>query len=326
MSVCPSVYGLLFLVFGFWFLVFDGAFDDLHLKLSTRQCFVFPLAYPSPLLLDFPAVEYARAAMKANQIGEITSVSADFHFNSTISDEYPSSPLYNAKLGGGAAMYVAPYPISAVLSCFSGFPKRVVSVGVVDAETGVDLSGSMSMMFTQPAAKRQSQVAASSPRRLDPRGAAVASIQFGFCGESQEETVIVGTRGRIKIHSPAHCPTKVSVSSYVPEKRLEVEEESFTFDLPEDTDQIKESGGWNYPNSAGLAYEAAAIARCIKQGLRESPQYTIQESLWVLRIIDMYREQCGIATICVEEVRTNEVDEGEEVKGGRGKDCEVKSE
>ena len=52
--------------------------------------------------------------------------------------------------------------------------------------------------------------------------------------------------------------------------------------------------GYCYPNSAGFAYEAAAVARCIAAGLTEAPQYPLSETLNSAKILDEIRKQIGV--------------------------------
>jgi hypothetical protein len=40
----------------------------------------------------------------------------------------------------------------------------------------------------------------------------VVSLNWSIACETQEETTFIGTKGRIKIHAPAHCPTDVTVT------------------------------------------------------------------------------------------------------------------
>jgi hypothetical protein len=60
-------------------------------------------------------------------------------------------------------------------------------------------------------------------------------------------------------------------------------DKEFHYELPEPPASVAAAGGFNYPNSNGFQYEALAVQRCINSGLRETPQYTVQESLTVSR-------------------------------------------
>lgn len=116
-------------------------------------------------------------------------------------------------------------------------------------------------------------------------------------GESSEETIVIGTKGRLIIHTPCHCPTRITcmVKAHGRGKLGEVTE--YEYQIPEETEEIRSSGGFFYPNSSGFAYEAAAVARCISKGLKEAPQYTLDETLTTMRLIDDLRSQLGVLPV-----------------------------
>ena len=66
--------------------------------------------------------------------------------------------------------------------------------------------------------------------------------------------------------------------------------------MPPDAPSVTASGGYYYPNSAGLAYEAAAIARCLSEGKREVPQWTRGLSEATIKVLEEYREAIGMKT------------------------------
>jgi predicted dehydrogenase len=101
----------------------------------------------------FPAVQKARNLVfgteKENSVlGAVAKVYSDFNFQAADSEEYPTSFVYNRKLGGGASMLVAPYPLAAATLFFGGAePENINVVGQMDKATGVDLQGGMIMSF-----------------------------------------------------------------------------------------------------------------------------------------------------------------------------------
>lgn len=253
----------------------------------------------------FPAVEKARSlalgssdGIEKGVIGEVVQVHSDFNFNASDSEHYPSSFVYNHDLGGGASMLVAPYPIAAATLFFNGVePDSIKAVGQLDVATGVDLQGTAILNF--PPTGDLSPVLDSTTEESTPKlpGAGAATLSFGILGESEEETLVLGTKGRIKICTPGHCPTKIVATIKTGGRGASGGELVFEYPVPEDTEEIINAGGYFYPNSAGLSYEAAAVARCIASGKTEAPQYTINETLTNMKVVDALRSQIGVKPI-----------------------------
>jgi len=101
----------------------------------------------------FPAMEQARKLVygtdtNLGRIGHVAQVYSDFNFNAADSEEYPSSFVYNHKLGGGATLLVAPYPVAASMMFFShATPDQIKAVGQVDHLTGADLQATVVLKF-----------------------------------------------------------------------------------------------------------------------------------------------------------------------------------
>eukprot|EP00751_Fragilariopsis_kerguelensis_P020000 CAMPEP_0170890290 /NCGR_PEP_ID=MMETSP0734-20130129/40000_1 /TAXON_ID=186038 /ORGANISM="Fragilariopsis kerguelensis, Strain L26-C5" /LENGTH=397 /DNA_ID=CAMNT_0011279091 /DNA_START=515 /DNA_END=1709 /DNA_ORIENTATION=- len=240
----------------------------------------------------FPAVQKARDLATGSEkvLGEIAAVNSDFNFNAADSDAYPSSFLYQRKLGGGANLLVAPYPIAAASMFFDGrmpadikavgqvdteidgrMPEDIKAVGQVDTEMEVELQAAVVLSFSPTDNVKPTMESGkddNSPGNVYPKlpGSGVATLSYGFLCETPEETVIVGSKGRMKIQSPSHCPTKLSVELKAAGRGKTDNTLNFEYPLPEDTKDIISSGGYFYPNSAGFIYEAAAVARCIAAG------------------------------------------------------------
>lgn len=255
----------------------------------------------------FPAVEHARQLAlgchgekkSATTIGQVAAVFSDFNFNASDSEEYPTSFVYNRKLGGGASLLTGPYPIAAATMFYPGAtPDSIKVVGQVDATTGVDLQACISLSFP-PTSDVAPAMDDSNQQESTPKlpGAGVANLSYGLLCESVEETTVVGTKGRLTIKSPAHCPTKLVVTLKGDGRGAAAGEMVYEYPLPEDTEEIKAAGGYFYPNSAGFCYEAAAVARCIVNGKLEAPQYKLSETLVAMKILEQTRLQLGVKTV-----------------------------
>lgn len=127
--------------------------------------------------------------------------------------------------------------------------------------------------------------------------AGTAMCSYGFLGESEEQTTVIGTKGRLTIETPAHCPTKLRMTLKAAGRGQKVGETVFDYPLPEETEEVKKAGGFVYPNSAGFMYEAAAVARCIAAGKTEAPQFTLDETYSNAQLVFESRTQLGVKPI-----------------------------
>jgi len=248
----------------------------------------------------FPAVEQARRLVNdEKKIGDICQVFSDFNFNAADSEDYPKSFVYNHNLGGGASFLVAPYPLAAATLFFPGqTPESIKSVGQIDQATGVDLQGAMVVSFP-PTSDVAPALDDSNTEENTPKlpGAGVATLSYGMLCESAEETVVIGTKGRLTIRSPGHCPTNLSLTLKGEGRGAAASTVEYEYQLPPDTEEIIAAGGYFYPNSAGFAYEAAAAARCIAAGKTEPPQYTLAETLVTSTMVDAIRSELGVKSL-----------------------------
>ncbi len=114
-----------------------------------------------------------------------------------------------------------------------------------------------------------------------------ANLTFiAFPSEFPEVTEIIGTKGRITLEQPAHCPTglTVRIPPVTPSRYMGGNTPSplqrFEYPLP---DSISLPGG--FPNQQGFYYMTEAIHRCLAAGLRECPQFDRAESLHLLELV-----------------------------------------
>jgi dihydrodiol dehydrogenase / D-xylose 1-dehydrogenase (NADP) len=260
----------------------------------------------------FPAVQHARNLIQQGAIGDVCTVLSDFNINAADHEEYPSSFFYQPHLGGGATLLVGPYPVAAAIMAFGGrMPTQIKAVGQVDHHTGVDLHATLVLGFDPPAADKDGTNDNVLAPKLSPvvPGAGTATLTYGILCESEEVTTIIGTRGRITILTPSHNPTAIKLEIKGHGRGIVAEPPTvYHYPLPEDTPEILQRGGFNYPNSAGFCYEAAAVARCIHDleqhhnnkneekgagsvAAAGAPQYPLNETLVVMKILDEVQRQ-----------------------------------
>ena len=88
---------------------------------------------------------------------------------------------------------------------------------------------------------------------------------------SQSEALLIGSKGRIKIHGPIYSPTKITL--YQDEKETEMD---FSFE------------------GVGLHFEAQEVVNCLKAGKLESEIMPLDESLSIMKTMDQIRKQWGL--------------------------------
>jgi predicted dehydrogenase len=102
---------------------------------------------------------------------------------------------------------------------------------------------------------------------------AIALLHCGLTAESPQTATVVGTRGRIEVPRLFFRPTEIILH------RTGAEPETFGLDL----------------RGNGFVYEAEEVARCLRAGLLESPRMPLDETLDILRTVDVIAAQVGLA-------------------------------
>ena len=90
-------------------------------------------------------------------------------------------------------------------------PDIIKVTGQVDTVTEVDLQAAILLSFpatpgTVSPALDESNIDENTPKLP---GSGIAILSYGILGESEETTTIVGTKGRMTIETPCHCPTNI---------------------------------------------------------------------------------------------------------------------
>jgi predicted dehydrogenase len=193
-----------------------------------------------------PAVQRIRQIVREGAIGDVQFVQADFGFRAGFD---PKGRLFDPALGGGSLLDVGVYCLSFA-SMLLGAPEHVVGTANLGA-TGVDETAGMLLRY--------------------PTGA-IAVLSSAVRANTPQSATIIGTVGRLVVHSPFWKSTTLTLSR---EGRAdEVLEIPFT------------GNGYNY--------EAEEVARCVGEGLTESPEMPLDETLIIMKTMDTLRAQWGI--------------------------------
>ena len=119
------------------------------------------------------------------------------------------------------------------------------------------------------------------------RGCAVLTFPPFNC-ELGEVTEIAGTKGRIMLGQPGHCPTDITIRVPPPNgvpsryrtRNAASPEQRFDYPLPGNVAMARA-----FPNQHGFLYQAEAVHRCLAANLCECPQYGKAESLHAMDLL-----------------------------------------
>lgn len=221
----------------------------------------------------FPAVRKAREILQSGALGEVVAVAADFGWPAIAEANGPHARCLDP-ISGGVTMDIAMYPLGHVLLASGGSaPSRVVATGATVGPDGACVDWSVAASLS------------GFPAPADP--CFTASVLITLRASTPEEAVITGTKGTLRIHSPAHTPTRLTLKSAI--SRTEWTEEVFDFPLPPAPEGAILP--WNYPSSEGFVYEAEAVVKALRAGLTESTDWTHEESIATMVLVDALRTQ-----------------------------------
>jgi predicted dehydrogenase len=100
----------------------------------------------------------------------------------------------------------------------------------------------------------------------------VAQIFCSAAGPSPYTALITGTGGWIRLETRIHRPTAITVHT-------------------DDGDEVIEA---EPPVGGGFGHEIAEVARCLREGLTESPLVPLDETVEILEVLDEARAQLGV--------------------------------
>eukprot|EP01083_Nonionella_stella_P026767 73705_1 len=215
----------------------------------------------------FPAYRKARELIKNGIIGDIIQYYNDFSIGMPSAEELPR--MWLNKLGGGALLDLGCYPLNPLSWVFEGqMPSKITVNGVLNKEHNIDDSLAVTLRYN----RKQ-----------------YAQINTNFYGNGFGERLICGTKGRIRMWS-SNAPTKMTLylNGTTPETARDVvEERTFEFKVPHNFET-------EFPGSEGLIYEVEEVIKCLNEQRTESPEYTWDEMIMTMEVMDEIRRQIGL--------------------------------
>ncbi|RCS25705.1 gfo/Idh/MocA family oxidoreductase [Phyllobacterium salinisoli] len=214
-----------------------------------------------------PAVQAAKARIKAGAIGEIRRITADLSYYRPYD---PESRFFSRALGGGAALDLGVYPVSLAMY-FLGEPEKV-SGRWFSAKNGVDMRTEMTLHYAS----------------------AEAELSCGFDRDGANHFLIEGSAGAIRLDAPflkvqrltLYSPAAMKSSLIAPSPQGDRLPAKLLSRLPTPLSRLWGCRIEHHPfEGNGLQFQAMAVMNALRAGETRSPIMPLQESVAVLRAI-----------------------------------------
>ena len=230
----------------------------------------------------FPATAKARELLRGGAIGDVVAVQAEFGY--AIANGCPDGVRGSAATGG-MGRDIGVYLAEKALLAFDSRDYDLADargVAVLGRGDGVDLTVAAS-----------ARMVGRDPKR---RGGVASLLWTGQC-DTPEVCAVLGTAGSLRFAATHHTPRTLEVTTRTSRTTSRTE----VLDFPEPGDDGAHR--WNYPGSISLQYEAASVARAVRAGAVEAPEWTHADSLAAHRIVERVRDQCYAPTADVDAAK-----------------------
>ena len=193
-----------------------------------------------------PAAIKLKEFIAGNVIGDIQYL---FAGGAILPDFDPDFYVFRRELGGGVLLDAGVYLVS-LASWLLGYPDKIQSVGRLNSR-GVDDHDALLLEYDS---------------------GAIASLYVSMRTKSRPDITVLGSKGKIYVHPPLFCPSKIILSLF--------DAEATEITLPFD--------------SNGYQFEAMEVNRCLREGKTESDVMPLDETLAIMRMMDEIRGQFGL--------------------------------
>lgn len=193
-----------------------------------------------------PSFKKCLELINQGAIGEVKLIDSDFSMQIPYDVD---GRLLNPMLGGGSLLDIGIYPAFLALE-IAGKPVSIKSYAKI-GPTNVDETCSMIFQHSN---------------------GIVSVLYSSFLVNGRTESMIMGSKGRIRINTMWHIPTSLDL--------FKNGKEPVHFDF-------KEEG-------SGYQYEAEEVMKCLDSGKIQSEIFTWQKSIDLISVLDEIRKQTGI--------------------------------
>lgn len=204
----------------------------------------------------FPAVRQVREWIASGEIGRVLNVRAFFDIRPDRTDWQ----LWKAGIehAGGALRDVGIYALALAFTGFPEYPERAFSSFISNGE--VDEHCDIMLQY---------------------RDGGTSMLSASFDRVSDHAAEIVGEKGRITLGPVFWKPTTaVLIREAGSDGQADADGNTLVFEQPF--------------AATGFQFEIMRVQECLRQGLRECPDFTLQESEDICRLIDSLRRDWGI--------------------------------
>jgi predicted dehydrogenase len=221
-----------------------------------------------------PAAQQLKALVDSGALGEIRQVSGSFGFSNAVD---PANGSFDPARGGGALAHLGVYPISLGQWLF-GTPVTMAAVGR-RGSTSVDEDVSLSLRYAS---------------------GVIGSFHTSLRSNSANDFRVDGTHGAASFRGPLFRPYGLWHARFQPRARAEtaslgrkalLREHGLAQKLAQIAGAFgpRRGGSLNLVGGNGYHYEADEVARCIAQGLTESPVMPLNDSMAIADSLDQIR-------------------------------------
>jgi len=190
----------------------------------------------------FPAFKKVQELIASGIIGDVNFIQTDF------SVAFPPviDRIWKPELAGGAVMDIGVYSIAIITMLMNGgkeAPADIKASGVI--EKGIDVVGTAILKYSNNK---------------------IAVAVWNGKGDGPCQTLVVGSKGHIRVTGPSHHPLDIIVHRTTENRShlLNRNTETMLYHFPLPTEK-KLNAEFNFSGSIGFTYEATAVTKDILQ-------------------------------------------------------------